>query len=127
MKLREQAEQSRELAERFHQAVTAMVRSQVKWLEPAFVASVAGMPRKKVQLGLVAGGVGSWPLVIVHLVDESVVRVARAEQVAEWPYQTVDALPGLAEFLREQVNIEGLDVQPAGDAWARREAGEAVR
>jgi hypothetical protein len=117
MKLKEQLEQLRTLEERYRTALQYTVIGRVQWSEPQMVARIDGMPRRQMRVGLMQA---SSPYVIVHEVDTHEVVVETPDQVAEWPWQTVDQFPGLDAFLRANATLGPVDVHVPGWAWIRK-------
>jgi hypothetical protein len=118
MKLKEQLEINRALAQLYRDALKYVVLGRVKWSDFRKVTRIAGMPPTVMQIGLVES---SDPFVIVHEPDALEVFVMTPYQVAQWPWPTVSEFPGLAKFLVNNVDKRApINVHVPGYAWLRR-------
>lgn len=125
MKIKEQLEQSRELASQYYVALAAMVQRRVVWSASRTVETIPGMPPHHIAVGLIDNGILGG-LIVINRVDEGSVLVITPNQAANWPWPVVDKFPGLAEFLRRHVDVSAplATVHTPSYAWVRQEAKE---
>lgn len=96
MKLREAYEESTNLATQYRDALNYAVCGKVYWTAEARVSRYASESKQLIAVGLIDNPAN--PLVIVHCVDIGHVYVQTPGQIADWPYQAVDAFPELGNF-----------------------------
>ena len=125
----ERIEQYKQLAGQYRLALTMMTLGRVTWLgDRRTVPTVGGMPPSSIRVGVAEGGVGLEALAVIHRVDDEVVTVQTAYEVAQWPTPTVLAYPGLQTWLlRNLVITSHVNVHVPGCSWLRTAAAKEMK